>query len=368
MPETISSKPIKHDLCPRKPNKLFVELGNTEVIVVVQVTAKQKPAPIVLQRLIDKAAMPVLREYETVVQAEVDKLQAKYMDMVKKRNAKGAAEMAKETSLSVKNACAAVQSAVNEKVKAQIKEDYRDDSNLLEAQVRVGVKVTFTVIGMGKNVAALAVTGGLDLKAWYDLAKGIYELATTINNETKDEATRRKELMETFGRFSGEKIKRTNLIDKATRSNKAKLELAFKQIFVSIKSESEKVEAKRKHYKNKVTSMRQELEKLSGKAAKLEEAMKAAKGIKPAVAIGTQVMQMKGQVRAFYLELQKAEGFANDMEMLLTVNGVAVDNSKFTDRMKNLKALPELAKFGKNLNTAAKNLQDMIAAIAPVAA
>lgn len=367
MAETNSIQ-FKHDLCPRKPNKLVMDLGNTEVTILVQVSAKKKPSPIVLKRLKDLAAMPVAVEYEKVVQSEVDRLQAKFLDMVKKRNAKGANELAKETTLSVKNACAALQSAVSVAVKEQIKKDARDDQNLLEAQIKVGVKVTFTVITIGKDVATLALTAGMDVSAWYNLAKNIYTLADTINGETKDEAQRRKDLLESFGRYSGEKIKRTVLIDKATKSNKAKLELTFKQIFQSIKSEGEKVEGKRKHYKNKVTSMRQELEQLSGKAAKLEEAMKAAKGLKEGVKIGAQVMKLKGQVKTFYAALQNAETFSEQMAELLTLNGVKVDDSTFTQRLKSLKAVPDLVKFGKDLNTAAKNLQDMIGAIAPLAA
>jgi len=367
VPETISQK-VEIDLCPRKPNKLVMTLGDTNVIILVQVSAKKKPAPIVVKRLIDKAAMPVMQNYQKVVQEEVDKLQAKFLDMVKKRNAKGADTLAKETTLSVKNACNALQGAVTEAVKKQIKLDSNDDSNLLEAQVKVGIKITFTVIGVGKDVAQLAVTAGTDATAWYGLAKGIYTLATTINNETKDEKVRRKDLLDSIGKYTTEKTRRKILADKANKSNKAKLELAYKDIFKSIKSEGEKVEVKRKHYKNKVTSMRQELEQLSGKAAKLEEEMKKAKGLKEGVKIGSQVMTMKGKVKNFYGQLQKAEGFADDMAMLLTEAGIKVDDSTFATRLKNLAALPDLIKFGKELNDAAKDLQEMIGTIAAMAA
>lgn len=367
MPETISKR-FTVDLCPKKPNKNVMDVGETRVIIEVGVSARTKPAPIVLDRLVDKAAMPVIDRYQKTVQEEVNRLQAKFLDMVKKRNVKGADTMARETTLSVKNACASLQAAVTDAVQKQIKIDYRDDQNLLEAQIKVGVKIGFGVIKIGKDITTLAVTMGADATAWYSLAKGIYTLATTIRNETKDEQARRKDLLDAIGKYSTEKQRRKILADKANKSNKAKLELAYKEIFKTIKSEGEKAEGKRKHYKNKVTGMRHELEDLSKKTANLETSMKAAKGLKDGVKIGAQVMKLKGTVKAFYATLQKSEKFADDMAMLLTEAGVKVDDSTFMERLKNLKAVPDLATFAKDLYDAAKNLQDIIGAIADAAA
>jgi len=89
MPVTVNKK-FTVDLCPKKPSPLVMNLGDTRVVVDVSITAKQKPAPIVLTRLIDKAAMPVIDKYQKTVQGEVNRLQDKFLQMVKARNAKGA--------------------------------------------------------------------------------------------------------------------------------------------------------------------------------------------------------------------------------------------------------------------------------------
>jgi hypothetical protein len=56
------------------------------------------------------------------------------------------------------------------------------------------------------------------------------------------------------------------------------------------------------------------------------------------------------------------------MSMLLTEAGVKVDDSTFVQRLKNLQAVPDLAKFAKDLYDAANNLQDIIGAIVSAAA
>ncbi|HKC26510.1 MAG TPA: hypothetical protein VKB75_00730 [Jatrophihabitans sp.] len=359
MPETIK-KTFKIDLCPKKPNPNVMILGDTTVVVEVSVTAKKKPAPIVLDRLIDKAGMPTALKYQQVIQEEVNKLQAKFLEMIKKRNANGAKKLADETTMSVRNACKALQSAVNVAVEAQIKRDYRDDQNLLEAQVKVGLSISFKVIGIGKDVAVLAVSMGADPTAWLSLAKNIYELSTVIYNEAKDEKAVRKDLLNGIGKYCTEKQRRVIAEEKAAKSNKAKLELALKDVYKTFKPQSEKVEVTRKRYRNKVTAMRQDLEKLSKKTDDLEKAMRAAKNLKDGVKLGAKVMQMKGSVKTTYLSLSTAERFADDMAMLLTEAGVKVDERTFSQRMSSLDGVSDFASLANELRTAAQNIAEMV--------
>jgi hypothetical protein len=363
MPETIK-KTFAVDLCPKKPNANVMNLGDTKVVIEVSVTAKTKPAPIVLDRLIDRAAMPKALEYQKVVQEEVNKLQAKFLDMIKKRNVNGAQKLADETSLSVRNACKALQSAVNQAVEAQIKNDYRDDQNLLEAQVRVGLKISFKVISIGKDVAVLGASMGADPTAWISLTKNIYELAVIVQNEAKDEKAVRNDLLNGIGKYCTEKQRRVIAEEKAAKSNKAKFELALKDLYKTFKPQSEKVEATRKRYKNRVTSMRQDLEKLSKKTADLEKGMKTAKNLKDGVKLGAKVMKMKGDVKTVYLSLSKAETFANDMAFLLTEAGVKVDDRTFMEKIKSLNAVPDFMSLANDLRTAAQDIQDIVGALA----
>jgi hypothetical protein len=275
--------------------------------------------------------------------------------------------MAKETSLSVRNACAALQAAVTEAVKAQIKSDYRNDQNLLEAQVKVGLKVGFKVISIGKDVATLAVTAGVDVTAWRGLAKNIYDLATIINDETKDESARRNDLFKVFGEYTTDKQVRMIEVDRAVKSKKAKIELALKDAYRTLKPKSGKVEEKRKHYKAKVTTMRQQLEKLSKRTDDMEKAMKAAPTLKEGVKIGTQMVQMKGQVKKTYISLQKAEKFADDMSFLLTEAGIKVDDRIFTERLRDFGTLKEIAGYCSDLKSAADNLQKIVETVAKAA-
>ncbi len=365
MPEAISKRLVV-DLCPKKPNKNIMDLGETRVGVEVTVAAKKKPAPIVLDRLTDMAAMPVMQNYQKIVQEEVDKLAAKFTDMKSKGDASGATDLARTTTHAVKNACASLQGAVTQAVQKQIKIDYRDDQNLVEAQVKVAVKIGFKVINVGKDITMIAVSMGANAAAWLKMAKGIYDIASMINDGTKDEKARRQDLLTAIGKYSSTKTLRVHERAKA-ETNKAKLQLIYKEVFKSVKSEGDKAEAKRKHYKAKVTGLRQELEKLSERTSQMETAMKAAPNLKEGVKIGAVVMQMKGAVKTNYAGLQKAEKFADDMAMLLTLAGVEVDDRTFAERMQSLKALPDLVSFGSNLKSAAKNIYEMVGTISKAA-
>lgn len=365
MPESISKRLVV-DLCPSRPDKKIMDLGETRVGVEVTVSAKKKPAPIVIDRLIDKAANPVMEHYREIVQDEVNKLAAKFVRMKSSGDASGAAELAKTTTHAVKNACASLQGAVTQAVQKQIKLDYRDDQNLIEAQVKVAVKVGFKVISVGKDITMIAVSMGANVAAWLKMAKGMYEIATMINDGAKDEKARRQDLLQAIGKYSSTKTLRVHERAKA-ETNKAKLQLIYKDVFKSVKAEGDKAEAKRKHYKAKVTSLRQELEKLSERAGQMETAMKGAPNLKEGVKIGAVAMKMKGAVKGNYIALQKAEKFADDMAMLLTLAGVEVDDKTFAERIQSLKAIPDLVSFGSNLKTAAKNIYDMVGTISKAA-
>ena len=363
MPVTVNKK-FTVDLCPKKPNPLVMNLGDTRVVVDVSITAKQKPAPIVLDRLIDKAAMPVIVHYQKTVQAEVNRLQDKFLQMVKARNAKGATELANTTTHAVKNACASLQGAVEDAVKKQVKIDYRDDQNLLEAQIKVGLTISFKVIAIGKDLAQLTVSAGADPTAWLSLAKNIYGLATVIQQEAQDEKATRKDLLTAVGKYCTDKQRRVIEAEKAKKSNKAALELAFKDIYRKFAPESKKVEEERKRYKNKVTKMRHNLEGLSKKTAGLEAEMKKAKTLKEGVKLGAHVMNMKRNVKTTYVALQKAETFADDMAFLLTEAGIKVDDRTFMQKLRAFDNIPDLVSLAKDLKDAASDIQDIVGAFA----
>jgi hypothetical protein len=228
------------------------------------------------------------------------------------------------------------------------------------------VKIGFKVINVGKDITMIAVSMGANAAAWLKMAKGIYDIASMINDGTKDEKARRQDLLTAIGKYSSTKTLRVHERAKA-ETNKAKLQLIYKEVFKSVKSEGDKAEAKRKHYKAKVTGLRQELEKLSERTSQMETAMKSAPNLKEGVKIGAVVMQMKGAVKTNYAGLQKAEKFADDMAMLLTLAGVEVDDRTFAERMQSLKALPDLVSFGSNLKSAAKNIYEMVGTISKAA-
>jgi hypothetical protein len=95
--------------------------------------------------------------------------------------------------------------------------------------------------------------------------------------------------------------------------------------------------------------------------------MKSAPSLKEGVKLGAEVMKMKGNVKTCYGSLQNAEKFADDMAFLLTEAGVKVDDSTFMERLKNLRALPDLQAFAKDLQSAAKNLQSIVDTISAAA-
>jgi hypothetical protein len=353
MAPVVNKKVIKMDLCPTKPNKKVIDVGDTNVEVTLTLTTKKPIASIVMTRLEEKAVEPVMTRYQTIIQKEVTRLEAKIVELTKMKDFEGAAELTKATTHTVQNACKSIQAAVDKAVKAQIKADYKSDSNLLEAQIKVGVSISFKVIAITVDATRIGLTMGADVHAIVMLCKHTYELGKIVYDLTKDEPKLREELLTAIGKYST--AKQVRLIDKAKakKSNLAAFKLKMKDAYAEYQPLSSAAENSRKRYKNQVTSMRQGLEKLSLKTDELQKGLKApGLNLKQGVQVGAKVMQLKREVRTVYASVKGCEQFSEDMAYLLTEAGVEVDDSTFKERLGSvdttmdlLKATHELAKL-----------------------
>src|SRR5436309_243101 len=144
------------DLCPIKPK--YVDVGDTRVTVTITLVTPKKPADIVMTRIIDKAAAPVMERYQTDVQTSVNKLSAKVKLLLQMKDLDGAKDEAETVAHHVKGACDSLQAAVDQAVKALVKQDAQNDQNLLEARVRVGLAFTFKTIVIATDAVRIGLT------------------------------------------------------------------------------------------------------------------------------------------------------------------------------------------------------------------
>jgi hypothetical protein len=296
MAPVVTTKTVEIDLCPNKPDPKLLDLGDTTVKVTVALQTNKPPAPIVMTRLIDKAVEPTMARYQTVVQSTVDKLEAKVATLVKMKDLDGAKDEAKTVTHSVQNACNSLQDAVDRAVQAQVKADAKADENLTEARVKVGVAVTFKTITIALDATRIGLTMGADVHADVMIVKHVYDLGKTLYDQSKDEAKLRKELVEAYDSY----IESRKLKKKAETSTAADVQRRLSQLTRTWTSNASLAETARKRYRDEVTSIRQNLEKLSKRSVKLAEAVKsgelkvkdAAKAEEKAKKIGVEVNQV----------------------------------------------------------------------------
>ncbi len=360
-------KVLKLDLCPKKPDPKLMDVGETMVEVTVTLETKQPVPSSKFDRCVG-AAETVLERYQSIIQDEVLKLEAKVKAAAAKGEVDEVLKMARDTTTSVQGACRAIQGAVDKAVEDRIKKEAQGDQNLLEARIITGVKITFKVISIAKDVTEVVVTAGANVKAWVSLAKDIASLAMIIYDLTKGEEKLRAELLDAIGAYSTDKQRRVIEEEKAATSRKAKFVFIAKEFYRKVKPLSDKTEAARKKYRNEVTSMRQHVDKLFSKIEALEKEVKKAKTLKEGVALGAKMMEMKRNGKLVQGEFSKAEGFADDMAYLMTEAGVGVDDRTIIQKIATFNGLKDMAKGANEIRSAATDLKDMVENIVKLAA
>lgn len=356
--KTILKPKANFDLLPKNPRPGLLKPESTRVNVEISI---ETGAPVNSSKT-DRWTLVAVREmerYRSIIVDTVEKQTSKWDKMAKADRERDAETLSK----SINNALKSLEAAIRDAVQAQIKREAQGDKNLLEARIAVVAKGTFKVIAIGKDVAQIAVSGGADVKAWYSLAKNIYELGKLIADQAKNEATRRQDLLKAIGVYCTTKQTRWNE-EKKAKDWKAKAKLTVKKIWTSQKDLANKCETERKKYRNEITVLIHNADKMGGKRDELLQLLNKAGSVSSSsIAKGKQMVDLQRAAHSLNARCLEAQDFVDDMAILLTENGIEVDDSTAMQKLKRLSNLGDVAKAGKELYDAAKDLQAVIEAI-----
>jgi hypothetical protein len=365
MAPVTTTKAGQIDLCPKKPNGKLLKLGDTNVKISIMLTTKKAPAPIVMTRLWDKAVVPTMKNYQQVVQVEVNKLAAMVDMLAQKNDAARAQEAAKTVSHNVLNACKALQGAVDKAVHAQLAADARADQNLKESQVKVGIGIGFKVITVLVDAARIGATLGADAHADVMIFKHIGDLGLTIYDQMKEEPKLRKEMEKAYDAYLDSRKKKKE----AETSTLAAVQRRLTQAANLWTSNASVAETARKRYRDEVTSMRQNLEKLSKGTEKAEQALGGSgTNLKDADKARFKVARLKIKVDLVYEAVtrceQRADAMAAQLAQAFEEHGsnTSVDDRTFGERFGDVQTSKDLLENAAELFSLTREIADLATA------
>jgi len=352
-------KPLPNfDLLPKNPRPLLIKIQDSKVNVLVEIETQQVSSA--KTDRMTKVAAGVITQYRDVITDTVKKVTEGWDRMPLAEQRKSAETL----NASIKKAMLSLEGAIEAAVKQQIQREAQGDKNLLEARVHVVIKGTAKVIAIGKDVAELAVSGGANVKAWISLASDIVALAKLIHDQCKKEPTLRAELLKAIGVYCSTKQRRWDEKTKA-KDWKAKAKLLAKEVWESQKSLATKAEAARKKYRNEITVMIHKADDMGAKRDKLLSELNRSGDINAkSIAKGGAMMELARAAGTLNTQCLQCQDFVDDMAMLLTENGIQVDDRTALQKLQKLDNLGDLVALGKLIKTAADDLKTIIEKLA----
>lgn len=362
-PVVVTKKTYEIDLCPDKPDAKLLNVGDTRVTVTIALGTKKAPAPIVMTRLVDNAAAPTMLRYQKIVQNEVNKLAAKVDMLVKMKDVAGAEDEAKAVSHSVLAACNALQPAVNKAVRELVAADAKSDQNLFEAKIKVAIEVSFKTIAIALDATRVGLTLGADVHADVMLIKHTYDLGVIIYEQMKDEPKLRKEMVKAYDEY----LESRKLKKKAETSTVAAVQRGMTQVLNTWTSHAKVAEKARLRYRDEVTSMRQNLEKMSKDAAKVAQLIDDPDlKLKDAAKAKQDSAKLTLKVNALYQNVGKCEKVQANMAITLqeafekNKSKTKVDDRTFKERFPDVETSMDLLKDAAEMAKLCKELADII--------
>lgn len=324
-------------------------LGPMPVDVEIKITTKgtvsaKKFSTEEMKKHFQPTAQKVIAKYEETVSTELEELAKKVRDLKKGGNGADADKMVAETTLSVNNAVAALQDAVDDAIAAQVKTEAQRDANLKEARVATAAKVGKITITLAKDVTKLVATGGTDLSSYVSIAEELKDGYDELRQQLKGEQELAKDV-----------LKKVLEVKAAPDAAKRKEHLA-------------EAETARKKYRNHLAKYLEQMGSIGKSADKLTAAMKAAKTLKKGVEIGAQAMAVKRQCTALQAKYDAGQKKLDQMGALITQIGGTVDDRTTIEKLvaldtetikEGLKAAGEavsLAKDGEEIFNTIKSL------------
>src|SRR5262249_46179728 len=98
---------------------------------------------------------------------------------------------------------------------------------------------------------------------------------------------------------------------------------------------------------------------LSRKADELVKAMKSARTLQRGVEIGAQCMKLKATVRGLAENLEAAEGFLDEMQVIMKAGGLECDDSTIIQKLQKLD-VATILESGKSLATTAYDICGLV--------
>ena len=361
MPVTTDSYSI--DLCPVKPDKGLIDLGDTTVKIQIALETKKPPPPITMRRLKDKAVEPVAKKYRATIQKNVNDLARKIKVLDKAKDVKNATMEANALNHGVQSACKSLQAAVDQAIKAQLAADVKADTNLAEAKVKVGISIAFHAVIALADVARIGATLGADVQAVTSLFTQIVDLAEIVDDQLKKAPTLLKDLRTAYDEYV-----RTRIVkEQAKTSTAAKAERVFDQVTSGWKSKAASAEEARRRFRDEVTSLRQNLEKLSKKTVKLQQVLDspASVDVKDLAKTKAKAAKLRAEVDKLYTHFglyeQNLENMSQKLADAFAQHGSStkVDDRTFAERFGKLETVEDLAMYGGELLVIAGEIAHM---------
>ncbi|MDB5819010.1 MAG: hypothetical protein JWQ11_2650 [Rhizobacter sp.] len=390
------------DLVRNKPKTQFIEIPAYRVDVQLDVTTtgilSASEVPSSAMKRLEVTARGVLEDYEKIIASEAAKLDAKIAKMAAEPTAKSKAEaeaLTQGVNQSIKNALASANGAIDKAVEAQLKKEAQGDKNLKEARVRTAIKVGGAVISIGTAVARLVPTMGADVSAWLQIAKTAAAMGAEIAQQVKNEAKLRSDLDGAVQAYIT--LRGTTLMQAAKRQGvdtsgidikkpleaiaaiagkisaagaeitkgRSKVEIAKEVMEFAVKGIKAKLsdaEAARVFYRNYTVRTREKVDSLGGQADALMKKVKSATTLKDGVKIGAACMAVKREVTTMAAKLVDREKYLDEMQRLMTGNGLTIDDRTTLDKLKALDKMT-IGETGKELYSNIKAVYELVSAV-----
>jgi DNA repair exonuclease SbcCD ATPase subunit len=252
----------------------------------------------------------------------------------------------------VHSACKALQAAVDESVRKQLKADAKADTNLAEAKVKVGISVAFHAVIAVADVTRIGVSAGADVHAGASLFNQIMEIAEIVSDQLKKAKTLHAELRRAYDDYLKSRMRK----EQAKKSKTAHVERVIDQMTRAWKSNAASAEEARKRFRDAVTSLRQNLEKLSKDSVKLEALVNAPDAkAKDLPKLREESKALKAKVDQLYRNITLYEQYLDNMSKNLAEafkqhdSSTKVDDRTFSERFGNLDSVEDLGMYGSEL-------------------
>lgn len=326
----------------------------------------------------DKIATAILDKYEKTCHDTIVDMDKKVDGLINKARVSNdpaaalpkaeaeAEKLVQTTTAMVMKAAAAIQSAISVAVQKELAREKNYAELLLEYKVKVVYNIGKETIKVATNVVRLVGSGGADVSAWKGLVTSAIKIGKTVNDAAKGESSLRKELDSAIADHTKNLWKE----DAYKKKDKKTLKDRAKHMWQKHKKTGEKAAGKLKRYDVYIGGLYKDInkssdeveeswKKLDKQIAKMEGGFNNPKAKKAVASLGPEILNMKKGVRVLSAQLEVKMGYADDMAMLLTEQGVAVDRDSFQKKWRDGNATKDLVAAAKDILSSAKSIKTL---------